>query len=886
MPAASVQTVLHDELGQRLKDLVVKARQRFLGLPGFPSSTWEDHHWVYQDKVRIYLGCSESTEQLETLNKVFVVTCLWNSRGRKKPLSATRVKNLAAATKLLSKAGVTGLGMIDQEAYERTVNGLRVTYARAETVCNDLNLLMAYLKEQRLLLQPIHTIRGAVHFQQTDQHGRVALDNKLPLPELVRAIIELKWAIEAQADHSVRAQIDTLAVLTQAFQFGLGLRIGEVLRLPKDCLVELNGQVFCNVWTEKGSAPVARYVPTLWRPVLCDALSRINAICEPWRKQAAHIENGAVAAGLDQRFEGRVQAIDAELSAALDRLRDLSQRNTEIAQGRLRLLKPVADEDWIELKRLREYLPFASTATDAQSLIKFYTRSGFLLTSQSTGRLKHRHFVVGRDLKRRVTELIEFRKNSMTYEELFCLIHGRAPVSRQVKSAHLQGVFQSRILSALEWFVVTGQKASSGTPLVYFTYEAATKAITHMVGGGYDYRRCLPLKDAEQLYPELFTQKTMTLINNESHGGFFSYLKIGAERSTFFRKTVSSRGLSYTSGSGYLLEYNSIQHAITQSFAVLNTKLQSELTQEIKNNVMARGLAITSTAFDVHQKVSEHLFVVPSSLGGVYNASIPSILSYHAVLYSIKPGGRGQDGRSAFSRYGVKVSDEVINSFHTHQGRHWQTNSLFRAGLAASIVNKWMGRTDTQGAHYDHRTARERALKVGELMLEEQSRFIGALPEQVRQWQQREIPIQMLQTQLSSALQTAHYSPLGFCVRDINLKPCEYHLKCLTGNAGLGCREFVFDLHDPVQRRNIEAERDKAEQELARLFEVLNRDDIPVESVEMHVEHQMAIYRNASAILERSELILTNAQAQHMRDFQPFRRQGSKPDDCVFQCGE
>jgi hypothetical protein len=122
-------------------------------------------------------------------------------------------------------------------------------------------------------------------------------------------------------------------------------------------------------------------------------------------------------------------------------------------------------------------------------------------------------------------------------------------------------------------------------------------------------------------------------------------------------------------------------------------------------------------------------------------------------------------------------------------------------------------------------------------------------------------------------------------VRDVNLKPCEYHLKCLTGNKGLGCREFVFDLHDPTQRQNIEAERDKAENELGRLFEVMNRPDVPVESVEMHIEHQMTIYRNTTSILERSELILTQSQAHEVRDFQPFRAEGSKPDDCAFQCG-
>lgn len=886
MQAPIIKNLQHEELRQRLKKLAEEAKVRFAKMTLFPSSSWEDQSWVYQGKDRIYFfDNGASNNELALINKVFVVTYLWDSRARSKPLGATRIRNLAGSVKLLAKVNVAGLADINQYAYDLAIQYIKGSYAVGEVLCNSLNMLVKFLKASHLLSEPINLVRSSKHFRSTDEYGNVAVEKKLPMPELVRAIIHLKWAIDEQWDGSVRAQLDMLSILTQAFQYGLGLRIGEVLRLPKDCLVETNGHLFCRVWTEKGAEPIARYIPKVWRPVLQEAVERINSICECSRAQAKTIESGTIAEWLDGRFQKRVEAIDDELKTALDKLAAFSATNVALAKKRLALLKPLADEELVELKRLKEYLPLSSTANDASSLIKFYKKFGLTIISESVGSVKHKHFVCGKDVKRRITELVEFRSNLITRNELFNFIHDRSMKANRTKSSCIKILVRSRAMSLIEWFAVTGLKSHPGPSCVYLLYDDAIKAIKNIVCGGYDYRRLLPLFDAEQLYPELFNQKSMTRINSGACGGFSSYLKLSGERTAFYRRAVTARNLNYTSGSGYLLEYGSIKDAIAKSFVALNTKIQAEHLEEIKNEILSEGIDISSKSFSINQKVSDYLFVVPSSLGGIYNEHIPCILGYSAVLHSIKPSKKDYDVDSAFTRYGVPVEADVINSFQTHMGRHWQTNSLFRAGLAASIVNKWMGRSDTQGDNYDHQTARERASKVAELMLSEQSRFIGELPDKIKSWKEIEIPIHELEAHLNLTLQAAHYSPLGFCIRDINLKPCEYHLKCLTGNKGLGCREFVFDLYDPAQRQNIAAERDKAENELARLFEVMNRPDVPVESVEMHIEHQMTIYRNATSILERSELILTSAQVEEVQDFQPFRTEGSKPDDCAFQCG-
>lgn len=358
--------------------------------------------------------------------------------------------------------------------------------------------------------------------------------------------------------------------------------------------------------------------------------------------------------------------------------------------------------------------------------------------------------------------------------------------------------------------------------------------------------------------------------------------RLPSARKNFYRPSPLPSELRYRAAYGFLIDQSSIIDAVESSFVSINSRVSAALVEDIKEEFLADGMQISSASFGINQQVSDYLFLVPASLGGVYNEYLPSIFDYHAVLHVIKPTNIA---RSAFFRYGIAADEKLIKSFQSHKGRHWQTNSLFRAGLAASIVNKWMGRTDSQGDHYDHQTPRERAAKVSELMLSEQSRFIGELANKVKSWSGTNVSDEHIQGYLNNTLQTVHYGPLGHCFRDINLKPCEFHLKCLTGNAGKGCREFVVDMSDPIQVKQIEAERSRAENELSRLFEAINRPDVPVESVEMHIEHQMTVFRNASYILDRSDIVLTQEQVEQSQDYQPFVHEGSIPSDCVFQCG-
>ena len=88
----------------------------------------------------------------------------------------------------------------------------------------------------------------------------------------------------------------------------------------------------------------------------------------------------------------------------------------------------------------------------------------------------------------------------------------------------------------------------------------------------------------------------------------------------------------------------------------------------------------------------------------------------------------------------LDIDNHITDSWQSHKGRHWQTTSLFRAGMAELVVNKWMGRTTGQGENYDHNSGRERAKAVGEAMLESTERFLGHVPNKVNEWKSARNP--------------------------------------------------------------------------------------------------------------------------------------------------
>ncbi|MAB98433.1 MAG: hypothetical protein CMK71_10235 [Pseudomonadaceae bacterium] len=243
------QDILHEELRIRLSRLASIAEVRFSKLACFKGSKWEDFFWLYNGRHNVYLlARGETNPELMLLNKVFLVSYLWGRRSDHNGITAGRVMDLAAAVKYMAVQGVVSLRGIDQSSYMTTFKYLIAHYKSPAGACRALNYFIRFVFDSSLIVSNFDLI-GIQDLQDKDKYGRVALGEKLPLPELVKTIIALKWAVQEQWDGSFRAQMDMLSVLTQAFQYGLGLRIGEVLRLPKNCLVTISGELYCRVWT-------------------------------------------------------------------------------------------------------------------------------------------------------------------------------------------------------------------------------------------------------------------------------------------------------------------------------------------------------------------------------------------------------------------------------------------------------------------------------------------------------------------------------------------------------------------------------------------------------------------------------------------------------------
>lgn len=86
---------------------------------------------------------------------------------------------------------------------------------------------------------------------------------------------------------------DELRLLAMPFFLALGLRVGEVCRLHKDCLGydEITGKWFLRVLTEKGELANARPIPRKWQDVIVSSYKRVLEITEPFRALVKDVES-------------------------------------------------------------------------------------------------------------------------------------------------------------------------------------------------------------------------------------------------------------------------------------------------------------------------------------------------------------------------------------------------------------------------------------------------------------------------------------------------------------------------------------------------------------------------------------------------------------------
>lgn len=866
--------------------LIPKAKDRFKSLAIFKSN-WEDSKWKYKgEDTRFISGSTPWNEGVTLIAKIYLVKCCYDHRG-KGLYSFSGIRHLIRPFATLNEIGVESIHDITQETYERAVNVTKQNTPDDLTrIINGLNLIIEWLTNENLLTVIIDRVKAP-------KNSNPVLPARMPQQDLIRSIIQAKWAVELSQDDTPRRESDLLAIYTQAFQFAIGLRIGEVLRLPVNPLIHLDGELYLRVWTEKGSMPMARYVPENWRELLIDVVERITVLSAPYRQVAKELETTGRLAEVSRRLSDyhssklrEVQDRLDDFDKLLESLRIKGDEKWKITE----IIQPNLNYDVWELNNILPQ-PIRFTSPNKSEVRKRLQEWGIEMVETKLGDTKSTYHITGQSLLNFINEKKAERLSYVTDGELLEVIHGRELFRQQSgdKSFKDFWVKMKGGKSACYNFTPLEDYQEGRRPVSAIHVDNARKLIESYAGGGFDSSKYIDLYSFQQLFPDLFE-------SNLAIGGFESRdLKglIVLDKARYYVKTLEgSDNVRYRPATMYLLEQDSIHDSIKQRYEEVNYSLeqelanqikdeeQSELDSDIENIPETKSIVIQSKSFKIEQKVSDYLFL--RAYKGTSRGLVPEIFGYHGLTHAIQ-GNDHVDGM--FVRYGISTDNKLTDEWQSHMGRHWQTTSLFRAGASAEVVNRWMGRTATQGDHYDHNSGHERAIKIKDAMLKDTNRFAGAIANQVRIWVENKIPLENIDEYLDQELATVHHTPSGLCTRPMFLKPCDMNMKCLTGNNGNGCKHFALDLYDEAQVTKLSVERDKAERMLQRLGHAVDQG---IDGADLHLQHHMTLWTQATKVLEIRQSLLDskNSPCEEDNDFLPFAKEGDYPDNCPFQCGE
>lgn len=865
--------------------LTPKAKDWFKTLAIFKGN-WEDSKWKYNNQyVRFVSGSTSWNEGVSLIAKIYLVKCCYDHRG-KGLYSFTNIRGLIRPFATLDMIGVESVHDITQETYEKVVNDAKQnTPGNLVNFINSFNQIIGWLINENLLTVIIDTTKAS-------RSSNLALPKRMPQQDLIRSIIQTKWAIESSQDNTPRLESDLLAIYTQAFQFAIGLRIGEVLRLPADPLITHNGELYLKVWTEKGSMPMARYVPDNWRELLTDVVQRIINLSAPSRQIAKELETTGRLVEVGHRLSNYHSSKQREVQNRLndfDRFLESLRIKGDEKWKTTDVINPNRNYDVWELNDLFPQ-PIRFTSPNKSEVRKRIQEWGVEMVATKLGKTKCDYYITGQSILNFINEKKAERLNYVTDGELLEVIHGRKLFREQSGDQAFKDV----------WVKMQGGKSScyNFTPLEDYDggrrpvsaihVDNARKIIEAYAGGGFDSSKYIDLYSFQQLFPDLFESNlSISLLDGIDLKG----LKV-LDKARYYVKTLdTSENVRYRPSTMYLLEQDSIHDSIKQRYEEVNYSLEQELANQIKHEEQSeldsgiesipatKSIVIQSKSFKVEQKVSEYLFL--RAYKGTSRGLVPEIFGYHGVTHAIKGNDRA-DGM--FVRYGISTDNTLSDQWQSHMGRHWQTTSLFRAGASSEVVNRWMGRTATQGDHYDHNSGHERAIKIKDAMLKDTNRFAGAIANQVRKWIENKIPLDGIDEYLDQELATVHHTPTGLCTRPMYLKPCDMNMKCLTGNNGNGCKHFALDLYDEAQVAKLTVERDKAERMLERLGHAVDQG---IAGAELHLQHHMTLWTQASKVLEVRQFLVDSRDGQRKdSDFLPFEQKGDYPEDCPFQCGD
>lgn len=871
----------------KLSDYIEVAKQRFDELSYLLNGDWEDSSWYYksakEDLTFKFYG-KEMPQELDDLAKVFVTKYLFDRRLKGHFPSLSQLRSLLYGIKRLPGVGVEKLADINSDSYRAVLNSLKDNTDRTKAgIINSLNNIIQWLDNEYLL-------STQVDLAKAPKTGDLpALPEKMPDRELIRTIIQAKWAVEEADDGSSRWESDLLAVYSQGFQYGMGLRIGEVLRLPADPIRWKDGEMFFLVWTEKGKAPIARYVPENWRDLFEYCIEKIQKATKVYRDRAKELEDRGRLKEVEERLNTYHQKRMNDVQKRTNELQDMLKAKAKETEIKWKLRCAIEPETEYSLKEIQAAMPEAVTPTSSTNamILKGFKAWGIEIIERPKSKRKSYH-ILGQTILDYVNEQIEFRRTHMIDSELTEVLHGRKLNREQSQDKNIvdRRILREGGIARAYTMKDLGMFDGGRRPPSTISLDDALELIQLHAEGGFDSSKYIDIKSFQNVFPDLF--EAVISATTKHWDGLPPGLR-GTDLVYVYTKTAKDKRdvVRYSKTTGYLVEQDSIHDFIKKEFDELNLAIEKELyedslqeleDQRVEEGVKPKeqGVVISSQSFKVQQKVSDFLMLRAASST---RALIPEIMSYEALKYSFK--GNDRIG-GLFSRYDVTDDVDLIAKFQSHKGRHWQTTSLFRSGASGEVVNAWMGRSASQGNQYDHNTDKERAKKVRDAMLADNHRFLSQVSDRVRMMVEDNTSEEIILDYMEQEIQVVQHTPTGLCTRPMYLKPCNLHMKCLTGNNGKGCKHYCLDLLDEAQVAKLRGFKDNTEREIERYATALENGQA---GAQMHLDAALPAYNNAKLALKgRDEILLNNPDAEG--DLLPFRKTGSEPDDCLHQCGD
>ena len=211
---------------------------------------------------------------------------------------------------------------------------------------------------------------------------------------------------------------------------------------------------------------------------------------------------------------------------------------------------------------------------------------------------------------------------------------------------------------------------------------------------------------------------------------------------------------------------------------------------------------LSSPSFSQKQPLHKHLIVTfdkqfNSTTGNV--TLLPRPMSQlHIYNYYVSAKNR----KSIFQRLDIRNSHGEFFRITPHQFRHWVTTSLQREGANDMVIDRWMGREIGQNRVYDNRTGKERAEAIREKYLQRDGIPEDYLGRKIQRMRLHDVEEAVISDTVNEFISVAHFTPWGFCSRDLAVTPCNRSLQCLKGFEGDNpCRHFHIDPTDMQSKK-------------------------------------------------------------------------------------